>query len=42
MAGKAGFTLLNEGISFPHAYSRDKCNMKAIAEIIRANISGNS
>ena len=42
MASKAGFTLLNEGISFPHAYSRDKCNMKAIAEIIRANISENS
>ena len=39
MASKAGFTLLNEGISFPHAYSREKCNMKAIAEIIRANIS---
>lgn len=42
MASKAGFTLLNEGISFPHAYSRDKCDMKAIAEIIRANISENS
>ena len=42
MASKAGFTLLNEGISFPHAYSREKCNMKAIAEIIRANISENS
>ncbi len=39
MASKAGFTLLNEGISFPHTYSREKCNMKAIAEIIRANIS---
>ena len=42
MASKAGFTLLNEGLSFPHAYSREKCNMKAIAEIIRANISENS
>ncbi len=25
----------NGGISFPHAYSPEKCDMKALAEIIR-------
>ena len=39
MAEKSGFRLLNQGISFTHAYSEDKCNMKTIAENIRKNIS---
>jgi hypothetical protein len=30
-----GFNLLHPGISFPQAYSPEKCDMKSLAETIR-------
>lgn len=37
-ASTHGFTLIHPGISFPQAYSPDKCDMKEIARIISGNI----
>lgn len=37
-ASTNGFSLLHPGISFPQAYSPDKCDMKEIARIISGNI----
>ena len=37
-ASTHGFSLLHPGISFPQAYSPDKCDMKEIARIISGNI----
>lgn len=34
MASKLGFELLTEGISFPQAYSPEKCDMAALADLI--------
>lgn len=34
-AATHGFTILHRGLSFPQAYSPEKCNMKALAEAIR-------
>ena len=34
-AATHGFTILHPGISFPQAYSHEKCDMKSMAEIIR-------
>jgi flavorubredoxin len=33
-AATHGFSLLHPGISFPQAYSPEKCDMKALAEVI--------
>jgi flavorubredoxin len=37
-ASTHGFKLLHPGISFPQAYTPDKCDMKEIARIISKNI----
>lgn len=37
-ASTHGFSLIHPGISFPQAYSPDKCDMKEIARIISGNI----
>lgn len=34
MASKLGFELISDGISFPQAYSPEKCDMAALAEMI--------
>ena len=34
MAAKCGFELLSDGLSFPQAYSPDKCDMSALADRI--------
>lgn len=34
MASKLGFDLVSEGLSFPQAYSPEKCDMAALADII--------
>ena len=34
MAAKQGFTLISDGISFPQAYSPQKCDMAAVAELM--------
>jgi hypothetical protein len=34
-AATHGFNLLHPGISFPQAYSPEKCDIKALAEAIR-------
>lgn len=35
MAVKAGFSLINDGISFPHSYSPEKCDMRRIARLMK-------
>ncbi len=39
MAGRCGFDLISEGISFPQAYSREKCDMAAVADRIKAALA---
>ena len=34
MATKQGFSLISEGISFPQGYTAEKCDMKAIADLM--------
>jgi flavorubredoxin len=34
MAGAMGFEVLGQGLSFPQAYSREKCNISEIASIL--------
>ncbi len=35
LAGSMGFGLIADGINFPQAYSEEKCDMKAIAKLIK-------
>ena len=34
MAGKLGFDLISEGLSFPQAFTPEKCDMAVLAETI--------
>jgi hypothetical protein len=34
MAESMGFELIGEGMPFPQAYTHEKCNMPALAEMI--------
>ena len=34
-AATHGFSILHPGISFPQAYSPEKCDMKTLTEVIR-------
>lgn len=38
MAARCGFNMISEGISFPQAYSPEKCDMEALADKIAANL----
>lgn len=37
MASRLGFELLSDGLSFPQAYSPEKCDMSSVADLITAN-----
>ena len=37
LAAEMGFEVLGDGMSFPQAYSREKCDMAAAADLIMSN-----
>ena len=38
MASRAGMELISDGLSFPQAYSKEKCDMEALADKIAASL----
>ena len=39
MAGKLGFDLISEGLSFPQAFTPEKCDMAALADTIASQVT---